>query len=109
VFLARRLATDDQSALKGKVAVEPVNDFASAVMIPRGDMKLSFAVIVGGILRLISSNPKEDANTLKKRSGTRRSDLSSGKPPLREVYRAGDDALLYAATRNFLNACDQLF
>ncbi len=109
VFLARRLATDDQSALKGKVAVAPVNDFASAVMIPRGDMKLSFAVIVGGILRLISSNPKEDANTLKKRSGTRRSDLSSGKPPLRDVYRTGDDALLYAATRNFLNACDQLF
>lgn len=109
VFLARRLATDDQSALKGKVAVAPVNDFASAVMIRRGEMKLSFAVIVGGIVRLISSNPKEDANTLKKRSGTRRSDLSPGKPPLRDVYRAGDDALLYAATRNFLNACDQLF
>lgn len=109
VFLARRIATDPDSKMKGRVAVAPVNDFASAAAIAKSTMKISFAVIVGGIIRLISSNPKEDANKLKKAAATKRSALPPGKPPLRGVYIAGDDAFLYAATRNFLNACDALF
>ena len=110
VFLSRRLATDPESALKDRVAVAPVNDFATTAMIrEKSDMKLSFAVIVGGILRMISSNPKEDANKLKLRSGLERSDLPAGKPPFRQVYLDGNDAFIYAATRNFLNACNKVF
>lgn len=109
VFLARRIATDPESLMKGRVAVAPVNDFASAATISKSPMKISFAVIVGGILRLISSNPKEDANKLKMRNGLTRLSLPEGRPPLRELYRIGDDAFLYAATRNFLNACHTLF
>ncbi|WP_326523128.1 DGQHR domain-containing protein [Sphingomonas sp.] len=109
VFLARRIATDPDSKMKGRVAVAPVNDFASAAAIAKSTMKISFAVIVGGIVRLISSNPKEDANKLKKTAATKRSALPLSKPPLRSVYIEGDDAFLYAATRNFLNACDTLF
>lgn len=109
VFLARRIATAPDSKMKGRVAVAPVNDFASAASIAKSTMKISFAVIVGGIVRLISSNPKEDANKLKKTATTKRNALPQGKAPLRSVYIAGDDAFLYAATRNFLNACDALF
>lgn len=109
VFLSRRIATDPDSAMRGRVAVAPVNDFATAAMVRNSDMKLSFAVIVGGILRMISSNPKEDANKLKLRAGSTRSVLSPGKPPLRSVYLKGNDAFIYGATRNFLNACDELF
>lgn len=109
VFLARRIATDPASKMRGRVAVAPVNDFASAATIEKSSMKISFAVIVGGIIRLISSNPKEDANKLKRSRGLKRSDLPKGKPALREPYRDGDDGLIYAATRNFINACDALF
>ena len=109
VFLARRLATDPESKMRGRVAVAPINDFATAEMVRKADMKLSFAVIVGGMLRMISSNPKEDANKLKRRAGTVRSTLPPGKPPFRQVYLEGNDAFIYAATRNFLNACDRLY
>lgn len=109
VFLARRIATDPESKMRGRVAVAPVNDFASDATIEKSSMKISFAVIVGGIVRLISSNPKEDANKLKRTNGLKRINLSEGKPPLREAYRGGDDSLIYAATRNFLNACDDVF
>jgi DNA phosphorothioation-associated DGQHR protein 1 len=109
VFLARRLATDPESKMRGRVAVAPINDFATAAMIRTADMKLSFAVIVGGILRMISSNPKEDANKLKQRAGSTRPTLPKGKPPFRQVYLEGNDAFIYAATRNFLSACDRLY
>lgn len=112
VFLARRLATDPASKMAGRIAVAPVNDFASAKAMPKTEMKISFATIVGGILRLISSNPKDDSAKLKKSFFKKRSSLDPARkngPPLREVYRSGDDALLYAATRNFVNAAWELF
>lgn len=112
VFLARRLATDPDSKMTGKVAVAPVNDFASAKSIPKGEMKISFATIVSGIVRLISSNPRKDANTLKKAFFAKRSSLEPARkngPPLRDLYLTKDDATLYAATRNFVNAAWELF
>ncbi|MFK4792205.1 DGQHR domain-containing protein [Sphingobium sp. ZW T5_29] len=112
VFLARRLATDPDSRMAGRIAVAPTNDFASAKLMPKGNMKISFATIVSGIVRLISSNPKADATKLRKAFFTRRSSLDLGRangPPLRKVYIDGDDALIYAATRNFVNVADELF
>jgi len=112
VFLARRLATDPESRMIGRVAVAPTNDFASAKLIPKTEMKISFATIVGGIVRLISSNPKADANQLKKSFFTKRSSLALGRangPPFRQLFINGDDALIYAATRNFVNVADDLF
>jgi len=112
VFLARRLATDQDSQMAGRIVVAPPNDFASAKSMPKADMKISFATIVGGVVRLVSSNPRADATALKKSAFTRRASLEPGKkngPPLRDVYRAGDDALIYAATRNFVNAAWEVF
>lgn len=112
VFLARRLATDPESSMTGRIAVAPTNDFASAKMIPKMEMKISFATIVGGIVRLISSNPKADANLLKKSFFSKRSSLPPGRangPPFRQLYLSGDDALIYAATRNFVNVAYELF
>lgn len=112
VFLSRRLATDPESKMTGKIAVAPVNDFASSKSIPKGDMKISFATIVGGIVRLISSNPRQDANALKRAFFAKRSSLDSARrngPPLRELYLNNDDATLYAITRNFVNAAWVLF
>lgn len=112
VFLARRLATDPDSRMAGRIAVAPTNDFASAKLIPKTEMKISFATIVGGIVRLISSNPKADAANLKKSFFSGRAALEIGRangPPLRTAYIEGDDALIYAATRNFVNVAHELF
>lgn len=112
VFLSRRLATDPESKLAGRVGVAPVNDFASFKSIAKGEMKISFSTIVGGILRLITSNARQDANKLKRGFFTKRSSLDSAKkngPPLRDLYRTSDDGTLYAITRNFVNAAWEIF
>ncbi|WP_246728608.1 DGQHR domain-containing protein [Rhizobium leguminosarum] len=112
VFLARRLATDQDSRMRGRVAVAPRNDFSSARLIEKSEMKISFATVVGGIVRLISSNPKSDTATLRTSLFNRRSSLREGKPngpPFRDLYIEGNDALIYAATRNFVNVADELF
>jgi len=112
VFLARKLATDDKSVMALRIAVAPVNDFATAKDMSKSKLKISFATIVGGIVRLISSNPKADANELKKNRFAKRASLSQGKkngPPFRELYRDGNDNLIYNATRNFVNVADKLF
>lgn len=112
VFLARRLATDPISRMAGRIAVAPTNDFASAKLIPKTEIKISFATIVSGIVRLISSNPKADANQLKESFFTKRSSLALGRangPPFRQLFIDGDDALIYAATRNFVNVVDELY
>lgn len=112
VFLARRLATDNESSMRGRIAVAPLNDFSSAKMIDKAAMKISFATVVGGIVRLISSNPKSDTAALRASFFSKRSSLPEGRasgPPFRELYRTGDDALIYAATRNFVNVADELF
>lgn len=110
VFLARRLATDSKSRMAGRIAVAPTNDFAK--LASKAEMKISFATIVGGLVRLISSNPKADANQLKKSFFAKRSSLKLGRangPPLRQLYIEGDDALIYGAMRNFVNVADELF
>lgn len=112
VFLARRLATDQDSKMRGRIAVAPRNDFSSAKLIEKSEMKISFATVVGGIVRLISSNPKSDTATLRASLFNRRSSLGEGRangPPFRNLYIQGNDALIYAATRNFVNVADELF
>lgn len=112
VFLARRLATDPDSSMNGRIVVAPRNDFSSAKMIAKSEMKISFATIVGGIVRLISSNPKTDNALLRQSRHTTRSSLPEGKtngPPFRNAYRGGDDLLIYTATRNFVNVANELF
>jgi hypothetical protein len=109
---ARRLATDPKSSMRGRVAVAPKNDFSSAKMISKYEMKISFATVVSGIVRLISSNPKSDNATLRQSRFSKRSSLSEGRPngpPFRKLYLEEDDALIYAATRNFVNVADELF
>ncbi|MCX7283564.1 MAG: hypothetical protein NTX28_05880, partial [Novosphingobium sp.] len=78
------------------------------------DWKVSTAVVVDGILRLITSNPKADANfmltpdrsTREKLAGlTARKDRS----PLRPAFIAKQDAVIYQLVLNYLAACDQLF
>ena len=111
VFFTRRLAITDQSPLKDRIIVAPENSFASAAALSNEPWKVSFATIVTGIVRLISSNPKADANLLM----TPRRDRIAGpgtrqdKSVLREYYLQGNDQFIYDVIRNYSEACNQIF
>lgn len=112
VFFARKLATDKESPLRGRIMVAPKRDKALEDLAAEADWKVSTAVVVDGILRLFSSNPKRDANLMRKDEASPRSELSGGpkdRSPLREVYINGNDALLYTMILNYLKASDMIF
>ncbi|MBD9561071.1 DNA phosphorothioation-associated DGQHR protein 1 [Ensifer sp. ENS03] len=117
VFLTRRLGSDKESPMFGRIAVAPQNDFRDE-QVDRGHWRVSTAVLVQGILRLISSNPKADSNALftkdssifaKPRTRADIKDLRRDRSPLRDLYIEENDQLLYKIVENFLSAADQLF
>ncbi len=112
VFFARKLATDDESPLRGRVMVAPKRDATLEELAAGADWSVSTAVVVDGILRLFSSNPKRDANAMRKDAASPRSELVEGpndKSPLRDVYIEGNDALIYKLVLNYLKACEAIF
>jgi DNA phosphorothioation-associated DGQHR protein 1 len=112
VFLTRRLHTQEESSLRGRISVAPKRDQGLRELDALSDWHVSTATVVEGILRLISTNPKRDTNAMLSPPVKSRSALLDGpkdRTPLREVYINGQDALLYGVLVNFLKACDQLF
>ena len=110
VFLTRKLGADADSPLMGRIIVAP--EHGVELTERNAGWMVSTAAVVTGILKLISSNPKRDANFLL--TGRRRArDELRGQfrdtSPLRELYFDTNDQLLYVAVRNYLQACDQLF
>lgn len=94
--------------------------FAEACKSPLGSdaynehWHVSMATVVDGIIRLISSNPKQDANELLKEMPARkRSVLTVARPkdqsPLRPLYLEGNDRVLYSIIANYLTACRSTF
>lgn len=112
VFFTRRLGTDSESPLRGRIMVAPKKDEALTMLSKEADWRVSTAVVVDGILRLFSANPKRDANLMRKGEASPRSELRSGakdKSPLREVFIDVNDALIYKLVLNYLKACDGIF
>lgn len=112
VFFTRRLATDKDSPLRGRVMVAPKRDAALQELASAADWRVSTAVVVDGILRLFSTNPKRDANIMRKDEASPRRELLNGpkdRSPLREVYIEGNDAVIYKMVLNYLKACEDVF
>ena len=112
VFFARKLGTDDGSPLKGRIMVAPKRDAALQKLALEADWQVSTAVIVDGIIRLFSSNPKRDSNFMRKGKRRARSYLTEGprdRSPMRDIYIDGNDALLYEIVLNYVKACDDVF
>ena len=111
VYLTRRLGSDLESPLRGRIAVAPEHGF-ELPPVSGGSWTISTAAVVTGILRLFSSNPKRDANFLLGASRRERVDLEgifNDQSPLRLLYLSTNDQLLYLLVRNFLEACDLVF
>lgn len=112
VFLTRRLGSDDNSPLKGRIAIAPKKDAQLAALTGEPGWKVSTAVIVEGIARLITSNPKTDANSLQTPNKVRRIDIADrrkDKSPLRGAYFAAQDVVIYTMVLNYLIACQRVF
>lgn len=112
VFFTRKLGTDTESPLQGKIMVAPKRDAALDELAEKAKWRVSTAVIVDGILRLFSTNPKRDANLMRKDEASPRSELREGakdRSPLRDVYIEGNDALIYKMVLNYLKASEDIF
>ncbi len=71
------------------------------------------ATVVEGILKLISSNPKEDSNIIMASDSRKRSALMNGVrrdgSVLRQQYLDLNDLLIYRLVHNFFRASDNVF
>ncbi|UYY58042.1 DGQHR domain-containing protein [Sphingomonas sp. S2-65] len=112
VFLTRRLGSDTDSPLRGHISIAPKKDDELTELTSEAEWKVSTAVIVEGIARLITSNPKSDSNNLQTPTRLTRSELGvkrKDRSPLREAYLSGQDVVIYTMVLNYLKACDELF
>ena len=114
VYLTRRLGAEADSPLKGRISIAPRKDAALVDLLGTNDWKVSTAVIVDGILRLISSNPKTDANAMLTPVRSARATLDQDgarrdRSPLRPAFIANEDAVIYQMVKNFLIACQDVF
>ena len=107
VFLTRKLNTNPESPLYDRVRVAAENDFATSRSEAKSQDRwmVSTATVVDGIVRLISTSPRKDADAL--RTGDRKRDRTSLIPerrdasPLRSLYIDTRDKVLLNAVENF--------
>jgi len=111
VFLTRKLGTDPETPMLGKITVAPKMDQALKDLAAGAPWKVSTAVIVDGILRLISTNPKRDSNRMRSAQFGARESLRTIKDraPLRGVFIEGNDLLIYTMVKNYVIACQEIF
>ncbi len=108
VYLTRLLNTERESPLYR--CILPTADSAMLFEEEAGqksDVRISVATVVDGILRLISRNPKEDRNTIRRPENKEkgRDCLVAGSgTPLRSFYIAGNDKAIYDLLCNYFYA-----
>ena len=112
MFLTRKIGTEIESPLRGHITVAPKADNALQAIGADIPWQVSTAVVVDGILRLFSTNPKRDTNAMRTPIAHERSYLRDGardRSPLREVFVSYNDALIYKVVENYLLACSEVF
>lgn len=109
VFLTRKLNLDPESPLRSHIKIAPIMMDELENNISKTDWNVSTAVIVEGILKLISTNPRKDSNKLFESRKSNRTDLTDDKSPLRKLYIEQNDGVLYKLLINFLTACKNIF
>lgn len=121
VFFARKLNVDPQSPLCHRIQVAAQDDrvLDDAAKARGEEWSVSTATIVEAIMRLISSNPKDDRDRLHKIAlgdGRKREILidtgnsrARTKPPLRDLYLEVRDIVIYGLILNYLTVVDELF
>ena len=111
VFLTRKLGTDEESPLRGKIKVAPKHDKNLKELASEASWFISTATVVDGFLRLFSSNPKRDSNIMRKGKAHSRQKLLEVRDnsPLRDIFIGGNDLLIYTMVLNYLKASNKTF
>jgi DNA phosphorothioation-associated DGQHR protein 1 len=117
VFLTRKLNVEAKSPFHRHILVPAENSFSPTIGEIRqsGDWAVSTATIVEGIVKLISTNPKRDAYEMhggldyKGRDRSVLNDSVQDDPPLRGLYLAKNDELIYTGVKNYFTAVNRLF
>lgn len=113
VYLSRKLGTEDGSPLKGRIIIAPKRDATLEELGSHAEWKVSTAVVVEGIMRLFTTNPKKDGTLLlegaRKRRRNEIRNQRKDKSPLREVYLSCEDAVIYQMVLSYLKACSNIF
>ncbi|MDV7510915.1 DNA phosphorothioation-associated DGQHR protein 1 [Acinetobacter baumannii] len=109
VFITRKLNLDPESPLRSHIKIAPIMGEELEKSIGKTDWNVSTAVIVEGILKLISTNPRKDSNKLFESRKPNRTDLTHDNSPLRSLYIEQNDGVLYKIVVNFLTACKNIF
>ncbi|MBI4937547.1 MAG: DGQHR domain-containing protein [Nitrosomonadales bacterium] len=109
VYLTRLMNTEKESPLYRSIFPAADSDklFSDADEQPDLDVRVSMATVVDGILRLISKNPKEDRNLVRRpeNKGLGRDALTPIKGvPLRALYVQNNDKAIYDLLCNYFLA-----
>lgn len=109
VYLTRLMNTEKESPLFRSIF--PVADsdklFSDADGQANGDVRVSMATVVDGILRLLSKNPREDRNIVRRPENKelgRKSLAPINGVPLRALYIQGNDKAIYDLLCNYFAA-----
>jgi DNA phosphorothioation-associated DGQHR protein 1 len=113
VFLSKSLNIDKDSMFYNHIKVAPQNDeFLLELDQSQLPWLVSTSTVVDGIVRLISTNPKRDANSLNTYSISERKRrlLVNDKSPLRSFYLDNNDLFIYKTINNFFSVVsDEIF
>ncbi|MDH4582505.1 DGQHR domain-containing protein [Pseudomonas sp. BN415] len=108
VYLTRLLNTDSASPFYGSVfSSADTGKLLADKKNSSGLVSVSMATVVDGILRLISKNPQDDRNKIRKldnKSLGRKALLDYSDLPLRKLYIDGNDKAIYEIVSNFFAA-----
>lgn len=113
VLISRKLNTTNGSPFNEHIVIAAADDDIVFKDKPSSvSWAISMATVVDGSLRLFSSNPKRDKDTMHIKSvenGRSRKDLPDDSSPLRQFYKDENDVVIYAAVANFFLAVDTVF
>lgn len=112
VFLTRRVGKEEKSPLRGRISIAPIMDENLSRLTERSKWRVSTAVVVEGIMRLYTSNPKKDTTNLLADERKQRpaiEQMRKDRSPLRRLYLDSQDAVIYAIVLNYLIACEEVF
>ena len=110
IVLYKKFNQDSESPFYNHIKVAPqMSEEMKSQIKERGKTwKISTATVVDGIIRLISTNPKRDKYILQQipEVNRKRSALSDDSAPLRLLYIANQDAVIFTIAMNFFKAAE---
>lgn len=108
VYLTRKLNLDPESPFNSHIKIAPIIEPTLEKNLSSTEWNVSTAVIVEGILKLISTNPRNDANGIFTSRKANRSNLLKDNSPLRTLYLEQNDGVLYQLLINYFTACQKI-